>query len=526
MSPSGRFQSNLFNFVSQQTQKLADKIGVGVRHLKVGTTWGVQILLYPVYALFQSTRLVGRQLQQTIGRAADLPRQFSSARGQPASQPLNAPLTVDTPIQRVLAAIRGSDETEQEQKSDRVSFGDRLLAVARFWHITLSQPPLDHAPPRFDASLPLLPIQGIASLLPTGKLVLVTIDNQIMDVLTLKQQEQIRQRLVWELASYWRYRRQHIASSLRLPPIEDRAMLLPPVRLFRQLMAWVQTSPVAIAADLFQESALTVQPTTELVWFAPTITLPTFDPTGFSAPPLPTKSDFKRLIKKVPTIGEMEALIWAAVRYFFGQGNPKSSVNRRIAAAPDPWLAPTDVFGAAALGSGLNGNQPATLPSAPSPRSLSGQSARAQMSQTAQPIGHLPAHTDKIPGNSRTRVLPFQPQIQQLQPLRKWIHRYLSPRVLSAQPSPAKRSSHSENRQSASRSLTQVKPKATAKSELIAPPQAIAPPVFKPDWIDTPATPIGYVQSPLERIIGWLDNCIAWIEKTAIAVWNWLFHRR
>jgi hypothetical protein len=41
-------------------------------------------------------------------------------------------------------------------------------------------------------------------------------------------------------------------------------------------------------------------------------------------------------------------------------------------------------------------------------------------------------------------------------------------------------------------------------------------------WIDTIATPIGYVKHPLERVLGWLDQAILWIETHAAHLWQWL----
>lgn len=40
--------------------------------------------------------------------------------------------------------------------------------------------------------------------------------------------------------------------------------------------------------------------------------------------------------------------------------------------------------------------------------------------------------------------------------------------------------------------------------------------------IDTVATPIGYVKHPLERVLGWLDQAILWIETHAAQLWQWL----
>jgi hypothetical protein len=105
-----------------------------------------------------------------------------------------------------------------------------------------------------------LPVVGIASCLTTQRLMLVTVQNQILDILTPEQQGRLRQRMGWELSQYWRDRRRLESTTayraLPLPPVRVQPQMLLPMRWFYQLMAWEQTGPVAIAADWFEESAL------------------------------------------------------------------------------------------------------------------------------------------------------------------------------------------------------------------------------------------------------------------------------
>jgi hypothetical protein len=107
-------------------------------------------------------------------------------------------------------------------------------------------------------------IQGVATLIETRTLVLVTVDNQILDILTPQQQQKLASKISWEMADLLRQWRLAQASERqrvqRLGTTVNQRRLLPPMRLFWQLMAWVQTSPVAIAANLFQESALVSSP--------------------------------------------------------------------------------------------------------------------------------------------------------------------------------------------------------------------------------------------------------------------------
>ncbi|NEQ63415.1 MAG: hypothetical protein F6K53_41290, partial [Moorea sp. SIO4A1] len=42
------------------------------------------------------------------------------------------------------------------------------------------------------------------------------------------------------------------------------------------------------------------------------------------------------------------------------------------------------------------------------------------------------------------------------------------------------------------------------------------------DWIDTKATPEGYVKHPLERVFEWLDITMLWIEELVVKIWRLL----
>jgi len=41
-------------------------------------------------------------------------------------------------------------------------------------------------------------------------------------------------------------------------------------------------------------------------------------------------------------------------------------------------------------------------------------------------------------------------------------------------------------------------------------------------WIEAEATTMGYVKHPLERILGWLDRAMLWLEEIIILVGQWL----
>lgn len=501
MSSSGRFQSHLFNFVSRQIHNIADQTKKAVRHLKVATIWGTQILLYPIYVVVQSTRLIGQQINQAVRRSR---LQLSKVIPQLSPAPASESLTVDTPIQQVLTAIQDSWLLTSADSKD-------LESVQSLTQMSASYPTT---------------IQGIASLIPTRTLVLVTIDNQVIDILTSEQQDDLKQRIIWEMANYWRYWRRHYIAQTHptlLLPLEDRDTLLPPVRVFRQIIAWVQSGPIAIAANLFQESALVAQPT-ELDWFTTDLTLSAFNPMGLIPRQLPTAADLSGLIQQLPSLGEMESLIRAAMRYFFGNRSRKQLM---MGVGCDPavaesWLTSEELFG-----------NPATLQASTAQSHLRGKSATVRIEKTFKPLAHLSAHPDPLPGNRKLRALPSHPTVTIVHSLRNWLKRSLPQQKSHARSqSPIVHQTPNHSR------LTQsTQPKLTTQSEpsqnlvevtldhALAESSQNSVQSTPLDYIETKASAIGYVKSPLTRFLEWLDTGIVWLERKLAAFWNFLTRR-
>ncbi|MEM8717136.1 MAG: hypothetical protein AAGE92_15420, partial [Cyanobacteria bacterium P01_G01_bin.4] len=44
-------------------------------------------------------------------------------------------------------------------------------------------------------------------------------------------------------------------------------------------------------------------------------------------------------------------------------------------------------------------------------------------------------------------------------------------------------------------------------------------------WLDTTAEVVGYDKHPLERLLGWVDSGMAWIEQRIAQVWYWVRDR-
>src|SRR5919199_2140404 len=272
---SGRYQSRLFNFLNRQSLRLTDQFNRAVRNIKVAAVWGVQIMLYPAYLLTQVSLLAGRQLSSEAEAGWPRLKEVTHQDDEPQETPSEA----DTPIQRILSEvtslplpeIAGSvvsppgllvrfrertfdEETEVDQQQVT---GKGQLTTPSVLGMAQQHSDSEEAISQTRTDDGRYVIQGVASLLGTRSLVLVTVENQILDILTPNQQQKLASKISWEVANWLRQRRlgQFQNSTRRLSGL-NQPRVFRPLRTFWKVMAWVQTSPVAIAANLFQESTL------------------------------------------------------------------------------------------------------------------------------------------------------------------------------------------------------------------------------------------------------------------------------
>ncbi|NEQ24151.1 MAG: hypothetical protein F6K28_34520, partial [Microcoleus sp. SIO2G3] len=142
---SGRYRSQIFNAFSRQSRRLSDRLAQTWRQAKLTATWGTQILLYPIYALYQGTRVVSRQIGQTVQRI--LPQLQPASETDPANLPLDelsdldAP--VDMPIVRSIAALSG---LELSSLSPILPAADGAMTVAAATPIVVVELPGAIAP--------------------------------------------------------------------------------------------------------------------------------------------------------------------------------------------------------------------------------------------------------------------------------------------------------------------------------------------------------------------------------------------
>ncbi|MDX2232574.1 MAG: hypothetical protein NW220_23290 [Leptolyngbyaceae cyanobacterium bins.349] len=368
-SPSGPYKSRIVRGLVRQARRWLDRGQTTVRRVQVAASWSAQILLYPVYALFQTGRLLGKTLERsqeatpsrlepnaelykialtdapadlTVDTSIhnvllaleefDLPENWAvqvqeavtirAIASQIDSRQLvlmtntNQVLTLPDPLQqawlqqrliyeiavynrqrrshslpwqrakrllsgvqtalqrRFSPALSGFNHSRLDAASEQSDGGSALasdvpikqmLLAVREWLAQVEMPSLQRSPiPAIEhtrhaalQSTSTIRVRGVASLLAHRRLVLVSDRNAVFDVLTPEQQQFLYQRIAWEVAHYQRYLRLQATPSGLTPlrPPGQQRQILPPVRAFQWLMAWMQSGPVAMATNVFQEAS-------------------------------------------------------------------------------------------------------------------------------------------------------------------------------------------------------------------------------------------------------------------------------
>lgn len=250
---NGPYQSRFLNLITHHYRRWRDEMQRTVRQGATATVWTMQAVLFPFYAAAQAGRTLRQRLQPAQSQNTNKPN------GLPGDRPS------DTAIQNTLKSLPELEST-LEFASPKLSIWQKftapvrsIVAASRGWmgapQNGISATPT--APPQLRFTFAALDassapssteIRGLASQCDTRSLVLVTVQNQILDVLSAGQQAQLHQRLTQELMG--QPAQPAIAPWKRVIPAQP----LLPVRWLNQAILWMQQSPVALAANWFGES--------------------------------------------------------------------------------------------------------------------------------------------------------------------------------------------------------------------------------------------------------------------------------
>lgn len=206
-SSNNRYQSRLFNLIRKQSRLFTDLFSLRVRQLKVTTSWSLEATLYPIYKLWQTTvDLSARQLPSHRSKN----HSHSSKLKKNSSTP--NPPSADM-------AVLGVKKVVEEFKLEIIQHGKSEFVDSAIINNAAT-----------------IPVRGIASRISESisgmsvdrQLVLVTSKNEILDILTLQQQQKLQEAIITEVANY--------SEAWRLSEIDKpQPFLLTISRFFKQL---------------------------------------------------------------------------------------------------------------------------------------------------------------------------------------------------------------------------------------------------------------------------------------------------
>ncbi|MEH1903532.1 MAG: hypothetical protein V7L04_19515 [Nostoc sp.] len=562
---SGRYQSRLFNFVHKQSRRVTQQWEHTFRHLQVATKWGVEVLLYPVYLLFQSSESSGKTLQ-TKEPQTRLKLQPSDTDFQPETLP-----NVDSPIQHVLEAVHdlSSDEpTSIPTKTSepfnplalvgvfRLKFVDNNTNLTHSSNITenkaanLNPSQLENALKRH---LPI--VRGIATNLMNRNLVLVSSDNEVLDILTAQQQAKLEDRIINEVAKYWQSSLRHAARTptgkqatrsvpLAQPLVEKErrliiaqkeTQLLPQIdRLLAKLTdgnpAKIPVLAEGIPKDLINTDRLLAFLDTAVAKLESNALVPVQERSQeivqvaqtqlniflYGKEQLAGRGEIATTADSLETHKlNLQALIEAALNYFFGVGSRKtleptisderlpskllsSHLRKALSKSPqlenqdltdDSWLTWGDLFG----DTETVVDKPVTLSQTKNPALAPSLS-----------VGHSPQKNLSVKQPKVGAGL-----VQRKQP---------TSNLASSQKTSGKVSSRKQTQASISQTKSESGKGEILQEQFHQSSQVEA----QPDWIETKVTSTGYEKHPLEQLLEWLDYVMLWLEKRFVKIFQLL----
>jgi hypothetical protein len=528
---SGRYQSRLFNFVHQQSRRVTQQWEHSFRHLQVATKWGVGVLLYPVYLLFQSSESSGKTLH-TKEPQTRLKLQPNDTDFQPETLP-----NVDSPIQQVLEAVYylSSDEAASTRAKTVEPFKPlallgifRLKLVDNNSHLTQSSNitenqagSVNHLQLENALKQHLPIVRGIATNLMNRNLVLVTADNEILDILTPQQQIKLEDRIINEVAKYWQSWRLIIAKKETdlLPQIDHLLAKLTDVNPAR-ITVLAERIPntdrllqfLDIAFAKLESNALVPvqERSQEIVQVAQTqLNIFLYGKEQLAARgEIAPKAD----ALESHTLN-LQALIEAALNYFFGvssrktlepttseEQSPGKLFSSRLRKAlskshqlenqdltDDPWLTWGDLF----ADSETVVDKPVTV----------SQSKNIALAASLS-VGHFPQKNLSVK----------QPKVKSDLMRRKQATSNLasSPKTSGKVASTKQTQGRISPTKSESRKGEILQQQFHQNSQVEA----------QPDWIETKATSIGYEKHPLEQLLEWLDDVMLWLEEIFVNIFQ------
>ncbi len=613
MSISSRpYKSRLFNFVNRRSLQFRDRIGETFRHLKVAAEWGAQLLISPLHWIFQPRNWTG----EVLGTA-------SSDKALPPAESYLSEPPVDQPLEKILTAIEPWFELPDasvltanlnDVKPDHSPRKKEIVLSSQFFQQIQQQ--LETPAPSQNLALPPaiapqnpnprplgnlvsqiknifsptkdLVIRGISCVIENRQLVLTTADNEILDVLSLEQQNLLRQSIRAEMANYWYERRLQWSISQKMlgfiPLVNEQTeKVLPPVQLLWQTLHWLESQSFRPKLPQLTQSALV--PATSLTTGGnaliqkldqrvaalesqenklgqqlfqqfnqglqivrhSAVVESSLEKTG----QIIQKIDFPHQLQKIndsPQLSQLKRLNAEFLERISGQltqtnlghaltslKNPENSLatpNAIETIPPDPFQIQVLIQAAIAY---FFGQKSANA-------HLSGQNGKSLVSSTESMDDPWLTWEDLFIDRSTEVNVVNSPETSPSLPLRGM------PKRTALKPSQSgKNQKKFQKKSKITRSKTSQSSKLSLKTSTLTETsvssqldtileEAIETALMTtnsqetgldaaPDWIETEAKVMGYHKHPLEQILEFLDIFVLWLEENLKKIWYWLRNR-
>jgi hypothetical protein len=460
----GNYQSRVFTFLNKQANELKNNCTKGLRHIKVAVVWSGQILFYPIHLIAQTVKSLQPQLPP--------PPQQKSLPMPPASdinieRVLDSLVSAGYPIEIAAAAAL---TREARQSSDLYKWHPEGYQTALVtgedeeedWELAAA------TPSRFSRVTRTKPIvRGLSSLLIDRQLVLVTTENELLDILTISQQQEIRRRIGVDLSINWQQwqtnklpqhqHRQALAaarqrSSIDSTPINSHTLAAAeeldrsPNLIDRLRNWWQEINPQISDLDL-ENLPTSIDPTDRK---SPA----QLAPAAYSFTPQPPNISRFVDLPQLPPIFETTPLT-----------SPENPIVATIVKLQPDWLKQW-----------LNYYRDYLYIPAPD--------------EDLQ-IVHQPAKFELIP---------------LIQPPETTIN--------TATPEKIKFRDIADRQQSIDQSSGKLSKQSFQNLE------------YQPDWIETDAETIGFDRSPIARLLAWLDKLMLQVENWLIKIWNLITNKQ
>jgi hypothetical protein len=452
---SGNYQSRVFSFIYKRTDRLKDSCAKGLRHLKVAVVWTGQILFYPL---------------QLLGRALEiLPPQIAAP---PTQRSLPQPVPDINIEQALVSIVDAGYPIEIVKQGELAAIDDWSIIDETIWNTGYGMTaPKSHdatyhprAAGRMRSKKPL--IRGISSLLSDRQLVLVTTENELLDLLTTSQQQELRRRIGIDLAIGWhQWRASQLAASQFTSQLASDDRLLLDRETDDRWLEIVGTNPTSQSLLFHSEVELEKQ----------------------DLKPLTLRDRWHDLLQNfTPKQSEPEAIAAEFIRELSASQYPFTPQPPRIDRYWDlPQLPPI----------------------------TESEISSSQDNRMLQSIGTLSPnwlrnwfnyYRDYLHISSETDDrLVYQPSEFKLVPIEPAHQRARYTDLADRQPKSI---------------VTQANNLAIGTNKIV---KQVDPDLeYAPDWIEAESELIGYSRSPLARFLAWLDRIVLSIENWLIKIWE------